>query len=150
VHGDRAVNNKRKVVSPQEFGRFLAWLDPDPNVAGEYYNDLQRKLTIYFLGRGCRAWAAELASQTLDRTVLKYLEGGEIDKREPGRYIFQVAGFILLEHLKRPPTTPLAVEVLATTATVDNRVEVQCCKRCLAQLPEKEQGVLQDYYLGQK
>ena len=42
-----AVNNKSKIVSQQDFIRFLTWLDPDPQIAGELYNDLQRKLTIY-------------------------------------------------------------------------------------------------------
>ena len=134
----------------QDFARFLIWLNPDPDSAADAYNDFQRRLTVYFLGRGCGMWAEDLASQALDRTAQKFQNGCAIEDREPGKYLFQVAGFILLEHFKKPRVTPLAPDMLITVQPVEDKPEVRCCKGCLAQLSEEDRNVLQDYYQGFK
>lgn len=134
----------------QDFTRFLSWLNPNPQTAADVYNDFQRRLTLYFLGRGCGMWAEDLASRTLDRTAQKFRSGGMIEDREPGKYIFQVAGFILLEHLKKPRTTPLEQDTLVTVHPAEEETEIHCCKRCLAELSESDRNLLQDYYQGRK
>ena len=144
------MKSDTKPIEPHDFARFLAWLHPDRASAASLYNDLQRRLTTYFLGRGCGTWAGELASQTLDRTAEKFSDGGEIENREPGKYIFQVARFILLEHLRKPRSAPLVHDIGVQAAATQEDPSVRCCSECLALLSGEDRQVLQDYYQGVK
>jgi len=138
-------------VKPEDYGRFMLWLDPDPERAGEIYNRLQRNLTTYFLGRRCGVRAEELASVTLDRTAEKFTDGREIVDREPGRFIFLVARNVLLEFYKKAPMQPLPPQLPAPLPErKDERIETPCWKECLAGLSMQERDVLQDYYQGEK
>jgi DNA-directed RNA polymerase specialized sigma24 family protein len=144
------VKKRSSTLTQQDFVRFLRWLDPDPERAGELYNSFHRRLMLYFTGRGCGAAAAELASEALDRTAEKFAAEEGPENREPARYIFQVAKFIHLEHLRSPQPGPLDFETAAAPRRDDESIQLKCCKQCLSQLPEEERDILQDYYLGEK
>jgi hypothetical protein len=143
------VKNYR-AVGPQDFVRFLAWLDTDPKRAGALFNEFQRKLTVYFAGRGCGMAADDLASEVLDRTTGKFLDGGGIEDREPAKYIFQVARFVLLEHFKRPPQVPLMPDIPVAAPPIHEQHELLCCKQCLDKLSEQDRVLVQDYYQGDR
>jgi hypothetical protein len=144
------MDSRRHTVHPEDFARFLSWLDPDPERAGEVYNLFHRKLTMYFTGRGCGVWAADLASETLDRTAGKFSDGGVIEDREPGRYLFHVAGFILREHFRRHKEAPLEPDIAGTSPAIEEPVAVFCCKSCLRRFSNDEKTLLQDYFAGEK
>ena len=135
----------------EDYARFMAWLDPDPERAGVLYIEVQRKLTLYFLGRRCGVRAEELAAMVLDRTAEKFSDGRQIEDREPGRYIFQVARYVLLEFYKKNLTEPLPPEIpAASPLPKDERTETACWKECLEGLSEEDRHLLQDYYQGEK
>jgi DNA-directed RNA polymerase specialized sigma24 family protein len=62
-----------------------------------------------------------------------------------------MAGFILLEHLRRPKTAQLNPDVAAAgPEDNDEPVRVRCCKQCLSRLPAQDRELVCDYYLGGK
>lgn len=94
--------------SPEAFQKLLRWLDPDPEKAGQKYQQIRLRLIRVLTSRGC--WEAEdLADQTfnvvasrIDWLIENY------DKRDPALYFYGVAKNLRLEWLKRqkPPASP--------------------------------------------
>lgn len=145
------MKRKSTAITRQDFDRFLAWIDPNPDCAGELYTSFHRRLVVFFAGRRCGSAAAELASETLDRAAERFVLGGEADQRDPARYLFSVAHFIALEHFRSRPVIPLHENVAVTPAVApDEPARIVCCRTCLSQLPETDRSMLQDYYLGRK
>ncbi len=105
---------------------------------------------MFFAGRGCGSAATDLASQTLDRAAEKLASSEEVESREPARYVFQVANFILLEHLRSHQASPLNADIAAAPIPGEENAKLRCCKQCLGELPEDDRNILQDYYLGEK
>lgn len=139
-------------VTEEGFTKFLTWLGRDSDDAGNLYNSLQKRLTMFFAGRGCGAGASELASLVLDRTAEKFSAGDVPQDRDPTRYIFQVAQFILLEHSRAPKPVPIDPEIAGNPPVLSKPDEagLGCCRRCLAELSPDERTVIREYYLGGK
>jgi DNA-directed RNA polymerase specialized sigma24 family protein len=144
------VKKRRPTIRPEDFARFLAWLSPEPERQGEAWNLFHRKLTMYFTGRGCGIWASDLASEALERTAGKFADGGTIEDREPGPYLFQVAAYLLKEHFRNQKEAPLEPERVAAATSIDETAEMFCCKSCLRRLASDEQALLQDYFAGER
>jgi hypothetical protein len=63
--------------------------------AGEQYEQLRRKLTLFFEARHCNPRAEELADRTLDMVARRLQEGVEIYAHDASHYCYGVAQNIL-------------------------------------------------------
>ena len=85
---------KEWVLTSESFGKLLARLDTDPEVAGEKYEALRRMLVKFFGWRGA-PFPEEHADETLNRVTRK-LDEGLVIKDMPG-YCYGVARLLYLE-----------------------------------------------------
>jgi DNA-directed RNA polymerase specialized sigma24 family protein len=82
------------VPTPEAWDKFLLLLDVDKEVAGTKYEDIRKRLIIYFECRK-RIEAEDLADETITRVIKKHYEGVHID--EVMCYCYGVARKVLLE-----------------------------------------------------
>jgi DNA-directed RNA polymerase specialized sigma24 family protein len=116
--------------SPEAFQKLLRWLNPDPEKAGQKYEQIRLRLIRFLTSRGC--WEAEdLVDQTFNVVASKIdwlIEN--YDKRDPALYFYGVAKNLYWEWLKRqtpppsPPPPPDTDEIERKCACLD-----QCLKQ---------------------
>src|SRR5882724_7462856 len=128
-------------VTPEEFSRFLRWLDSLPEAAGEKYNYVRKKLIDRFVFWGCKP-AEDLADVVINRVILT-IEDGEpaqndgisdsesrtdIERKLPYFYFF--ANYVRLEHfrdLKKSSKLPKT----ETDNSMDKESRYYCLEQCL-------------------
>lgn len=135
-----------------DFERFLIWLDPDPEKAAAKYNEIQRKLTRFFLSRGCGVDAEALADETIERVVRRIREFADTYEGEPIRYLIGVARNVFREWLDeqikksafRPPRADSEEER-------EEKEELdKCLQKCMKNLSENDRDLIIGYYTGAK
>src|SRR5262245_27436420 len=105
-----------RALTKEKFDRFLAWLHPDRDLAGEKYEVIRCGLMRYFARRTCHGdfncpHADELTSETIDRVVSKMDEVTD-NYREPERRIFTFAVYVRKEHLRDAAMELLKPDIL--------------------------------------
>ena len=137
---------KERDPTPEEFEKFLRWLDSDRDAAGRKFNVIQTRMTQIFASRGCidaEALADEVSNRVavrIDSCVVKY--------NDPFRCCLGFLDNVYLEHLRdgrrpRPDPPPRR-----DTETLE--MEDRCLKRCLEHLGKPEQDLFERYYEGEK
>ncbi len=142
-------------LTKEKFDRFLAWLHPDRDLAGEKYEVIRRGLTQYFARQTCHGdfncpHADELANETIDRVVGK-MDQVTDNYHEPERRIFTFAVYVRKEHLRGVATEPLKPEVHDSPddnldMTNDKERQSRCCEHCLNTLPGKDRYLITKYF----
>src|SRR4051794_1950774 len=118
-------------LTKEQFDRLLAWLDLDPERAGEKYEAIRRRLITIFINRQCLE-AEDLADETINRVAYKVIELKDNYLGDPARYFYGVAKKVFLEHQRRrdqhiqPPPPIASGEELETS--------LACLDECLAKL----------------
>jgi DNA-directed RNA polymerase specialized sigma24 family protein len=129
----------------------LAWLDPDRERAGARYEQLHRKLTLFFEVRQCQSRAEELADRTLDIVARRLHESVEIYARQASHYCYGVAHNVLRDYRKAVKLEPLTRDpVVAPPPPPEREPQLQCLERCLAELPAESRSLIQAYYQEEK
>lgn len=147
------VSKKEYVLTAEAFAKLLAFLDPDPEQAGEKYEATRRMLIKFFDWRGAFL-LDELADETLNRVTRKIDEGDEI--RDFLNYCYGVARLVFLESLKRPDRKREPLEELEPLlAAPEERAEeddrqYDCFEGCLETLPAESREVIMEYYQDEK
>lgn len=138
---------RKRVLTPEAFGRFLDWLAPDRDHAAEIYLDLRRQLVRLFVARGC-AHSEELADETLDRVA--FIVSNEPEKySKPIALCCGVARNVWLEYLREITPDPLEPEDIPAPDDAPARFgdcEEECLTCCLDQLPECERRLITEYH----
>jgi len=75
---------KSSTHTPEEFQRFLSWLDEGVDSGGERYVEMRRRLVSYFGRKRCLS-PDDLADETLTRVARKLEEQGSITDSPPAR-----------------------------------------------------------------
>jgi DNA-directed RNA polymerase specialized sigma24 family protein len=132
--------------------QLLAKLDPDAERAGLIYEQLRRRLILFF--RLKRPHEAEdLADEVLDRVARRLSEGVEMERVE--FYSLGVARFVLRERgtaTQREERLHLDVAYLQQTQLPDPNEELQAeanvaaLRRCLRRLSQVERSMMLTYY----
>lgn len=148
-------------LTKAKFDRFLAWLHPDRDLAGEKYEVIRCGLTQYFARQTCRGdfncpHAEDLADETIDRVVGKMDEVTD-NYREPERRIFTFAVYVRKEHLRSVAMEPLKPEIHdgpddQRDVTNNKERQSRCCEHCLETLSNKDRYLVTKYfkYSGQE
>ena len=155
------VVREERVLTETAFTRLLQWLDDGTDSHGESYLEMRRRLVWYFDRRN-RAFADDLADETLNRIGLTLEKSGSIAVRPPARYCYVVAKFVLLEDIRRgrrsvqvDEARATGIERSATLTAVDENGAVkehrlQCLDRCLARLKPEQRELVIEYYRDAK
>lgn len=134
-------------LTKEQFDQLLAWLDTDPNQAGEKYEKIRRRLITIFLTRQCQE-AEDLADETINRVAKKIEELKDIYVGEPMRYFHGVAKNVLLEvYQRRNRPIPIPPPVVSNK---ELEPSLDCLDKCLAKLPAENRELILLYYQEQK
>jgi DNA-directed RNA polymerase specialized sigma24 family protein len=137
-------------LSREAFAALLARLDPDPDRAGEGYEDLRLRLVKFFQWRQARS-PEDLADETIDRVSRRLQEDPAIQPQSWPAYVHGFARNVLREEWKRQdaerdraPAVPLTAPPAAEAETSEHRLA--CLDRCLAQLSADNRSLILAYY----
>lgn len=135
-------------ITREEFDRFLAWLDPDPEQAGEEYEQLRYRLRLYLAQRHCNS-ADELVDETINRVILK-IHTTQIDNKTS--YFYGVIRNVYQEWLRRQRTYVDIDDVVIPAKTTEEEPEIssECLDKCLEKLPPDTQTLLLTYFSATK
>ena len=136
------------VLSQTAFDKFLAYLDPDRERAGDEYLKLRHSLTRILEWKGSLT-PEEHADQTVDRVCRKLEEGLVID--DLPKYCRTVLNFVYLESLKKPDSRreELDEQRLAQISAPDppdDDARFGCLDKCLGKLPADHRDLIGRYY----
>jgi hypothetical protein len=138
-------------VALDPFSLFLAWLSPDPNVAGERYSTLHRRLVRTFVAWGC-ADPEGLTDTTLDRSIHKAPSVQGQWQGDPVPYVLAVARYVRREYLRACRRERELLEKLARMAgapedPAGRETDVAALEHSLRTLlPAQESRLLLEYY----
>jgi DNA-directed RNA polymerase specialized sigma24 family protein len=140
------------ILTEEAFAKFLAYLDPDKERAGERYEALRLTLVKFFDWRGAY-FPEECADETFNRVVRKIDSGEEI--RDISTYCNGVARMIFLESTRSPEHKRVSLDALgsfgtATSETEEPNSQRDCFEDCLKGLPEESRQLILRYYESEK
>jgi DNA-directed RNA polymerase specialized sigma24 family protein len=132
----------QKEVTPESFARFLNWLNPDRDRAGEAYEQLRYSLSTYFARRRC-IYADELVDETINRVIVKIDEPIE---NKMG-YCYGVARNVYRESLRRErPQVAIDDVTLAAPQAEEASFSHDCLDKCLESLSPDSRDLLLRYF----
>jgi DNA-directed RNA polymerase specialized sigma24 family protein len=128
---------------------FLAYLDPDREVAGEKYEEIRRKLMTFFR---CNGFSNEQdpVDETIDRVIRRL---GEVEVRDLMPFVRGVARHVASETRKRSKEVPLeqvpepaflSISTENTELETDRRL--RCLDKCMKCLPPDDRELIVEWY----
>jgi DNA-directed RNA polymerase specialized sigma24 family protein len=129
-------------IDQDSFDQLLSWLDPDPEMAGQKYEFIRRKLIRLFLGKRC-PFAEDLADETFNRVARRLSQIRQYYVGNPLNYFVGVARKIYLEYMRR-----LSAQKLPSFPAADedmNELFGQL-EDCISQLPREDRDMILTYY----
>jgi DNA-directed RNA polymerase specialized sigma24 family protein len=141
-----------KVITSENFGMLLSWLDPDQESAAQKYKKIRDRLVRVFVCRGCYE-ADDLADETINRVTIKMPAIKDVYIGEPTRYFYGVADKVHLEWLRKQKKAR-PVELKDNGRSVEpepeSDAEYECLEECLQKLPGGLRELIVEYYQGEK
>jgi DNA-directed RNA polymerase specialized sigma24 family protein len=150
-----AAPRDRWVLTRDAFQKFLAALDPNPERAGEIYEQTRCKLMTFFRCHGCSEGEA-LTDETLDRVTRRL---GEIEIQNIMQFIRGVARNVAWEAHEKGRKTAALEEVsepvwdrarAEEAPPAPDETHLRCLERCIKMLPPDEEKLIRDYYRHEK
>jgi DNA-directed RNA polymerase specialized sigma24 family protein len=150
-------------LTPEAFSKLLAELSPDPEAAGEKYEELRGQLIKFFEWRGS-FFPDQRADETLNRVARKIAEGERIEKTVTA-FALGVARFVLLESLRDADRRRVEMDDLTEMAAPagdpsagglpfgaleDDDQRLDCLKQCLKTVPAENRRIIIEYYADEK
>lgn len=137
-------------LSRDAFEALLSRLDPDPERAGERYEDVRLRLVKFFQWRQTLS-PEDLADETLDRVGRRLRDDETIRPQNWSAYVHGFARNVLRESWKQqkltgngPPALRVAAEPASEAEARERRLE--CLDRCLGALPDDSRELILEYY----
>lgn len=130
-------------ITQERFSRFLEWLSPDSERAGEEYERLRFRLCKFFSLRHCN-FADELADETINRVIVR-ISTDQIEN--PLAYCYGVAKNVYRESLRKQRTHLDIDEVtIAVNAPEPQSFSNECLDKCLERLSTDSRDLLLEYF----
>lgn len=156
----RRVRQKDWVLTQDALDRLLAWLDSDPQSAGERYCQLREKLVRFFQWRGSPS-PEEYADRTLDR-VARRLEEGRDSLGEPQSFAYGVALNVWREQQREPRHDSLDSVAASGAPFLDPEEQferenerlhqdrlAQALEGCIGELPVETRALVVSYHCSE-
>jgi RNA polymerase sigma factor (sigma-70 family) len=135
------------VLTPESFTALLAWLHPDPNEAGQKYEDIRRRLIKIFTCRGC-CDAEDLADESINRVISRVEDIADTFTGDPALYFYGVANKVHQEYIRR---RPIPEPPVVPPDERDNLEEQSAClDRCMEKLTPANRQLVVQYYQEEK
>ena len=129
----------------ESFDYLLAWLHPDPDQAGQRYEEIRRRLIKVFAGRDC--WEPEdLADETMRRVESNVRSVAPDWVNDPALYFYGVARNVRREYMRRKPV-PKPPPLPDVEKAEREDMCLECCMQQL--LAADERSLILQYYQGQ-
>lgn len=133
-------------VTQEAFAKFLLWLNPNPDQAGEKYEDIRHRLIKIFACRGCDC-SEDLADETINRVIGKAPEIAESYEGDPALYFYGVARYVHHEYLRQKPVPQPPPQEDEPSTTEE---EYECLEQCMDNLPKRSKELFLQYSLEEK
>jgi DNA-directed RNA polymerase specialized sigma24 family protein len=135
------------VLTEEAFTKFLTWLHPEREKAGEKYEAIRRRLVIIFTCKGC-AEAEDLADETINRVIHRSQQMIETYDGEPTAYFVTVAHNLYLEHAASRPLRSELPDQLPQPEDCgpDDDREYECLDKCIERLAPNNRSLVLGYY----
>jgi hypothetical protein len=134
--------------TPEEFEKFLSWLDPDPDAAGRRLQPIQSRLIQIFTSRGC-VDADSLADEVLNRVAVR-IDTVIVNYSDPLRCCVGFVSNVFREYLREQEQKEKALPPPEPRPSEELEREDRCLKQCLGELTEADQGLFVRYFQGEK
>lgn len=136
---------KNFVLTQELFEELLGWLDPDPEIAGQKYENIRRGLIKIFINNG-RHSVEDLADEAINRVANKLNQIKDNYQGDHSLYFYGVAKKLVYEDRRR---TPVSLPPPAWNSD-DYEPEYECLERCLQQLTTANRELILQYYQGDR
>jgi RNA polymerase sigma factor (sigma-70 family) len=146
---------KKSELKRNTLNELLEWLDADPQVAAQKYEEIRHSLIKIFAWRKC-ADPEGMADDVIDRVAVKVKTIREEYHGNPQRYFFGVAKNRLREYQKtldlHVSLTELDIATRAISPGEQQHLEHEdtCLRHCLNKVAAKERERIIRYYGGDK
>jgi DNA-directed RNA polymerase specialized sigma24 family protein len=144
----RPKQDADREVSADSFAKLLAWLDPDPERAGEKYTDIHKRLMRLFDYRGCEH-PDELADETMAAVTRRVTEVAEGYEGDPIAYFYGVARNLIRRDFasRERVRAHLRDAVVYDPPPAELERRHDCLDQCLeAVLSAAERDLILEYY----
>ena len=135
-----------KDLRKTDFDRLLAWLDPNPDHAGELYEKIRWRLIAILASRGCRV-PEDLADETIDRVARRVRDIEATYVGDKSLYFLGVMNNVHHEYLKRPRLSELTPQ--PDDPTVKEQTYL-CLDKCVEKLTPHAREIIEQYYAADK
>jgi hypothetical protein len=137
-------------LTAESFEKFLAWLSPDREEATAKFQQLEKKLLVFFSRGGCHV-PEELFDRTIDRACKKIDSGAVEPSVNPVAYCHGVARNVLHEYWDAPKPVAVPEDVVSQHGEPEwNEQELLCLEACLARLVQNHRDLVRRYYECEK
>jgi RNA polymerase sigma factor (sigma-70 family) len=133
-------------LTQEGFGKFLNWLNPNPDQAGKKYEDIRRKLIKIFSCRGCYC-PEDLTDETINRVIRRIQDVGDSYVGDPALYFYGVAHNVHLEFVRKKPAVQPPPRADASSKSEE---EYECLEQCIEGLPQRSRKLVLRYYQEEK
>jgi len=140
----------------EAWGKFMNFLDPDGERAGEKYVAIHNTLIKFFYWRGCVV-PEDLADETIKRVIWNLYKGLKLERHKLMAYMRGVARNVHLEGLKEPPMVDAAPEDVGPSVApvypgehTKEEIRMRCLEKCLAQQPPRDREVIIGFFQYEK
>ena len=146
---------RNSAIPPESFEEFLAWLNPDREVAATLYLQLRDDLANIFKWRGCTD-PEGLTDEVFDRVAKKVHEVRPTYIGDPRLYFRAVANNLVKETLKKAKTQVSLEDVdlpdpKVTENEEDDAADIEeCLQSCLQKLSAENRKLILSYYAKEK
>jgi hypothetical protein len=139
---------RERQPTPEEFEKLLAWLDPDPDEAGQKFNLVQSRLIKVFASRGC-VEADALADEVINRVAVR-IDTVVKTYSDPFRCCLGFVENVYREHQREIQRNLTAVEPPRQRPAEVLEREDECLKECIESLAHAERNLFLVYFQGEK
>jgi DNA-directed RNA polymerase specialized sigma24 family protein len=138
-------------VNAAAFERFLGWLGPDPETAGQKYEVIRGRLIMMFRARRC-VFAEDLADATFERVARKLTQLSTEFTGDPARYFYGVAKKIYMEYQHEITTvryrSQISLPTPANACDPDLEHMLKQLDEALNTIPTSDRELILKYYTG--
>jgi len=143
-------------LNKESFDALLTWLNPEPELAAQKYEQIRHGLIKVFRWHG-HDDAEDLADEVISRVVVQAIERSKTYVGDPARYFYGVAKKVLLESGRRrprPTTLSPKLETIDDFARAEENTRKErldfCLEKCLKEQNDANRELILRYYRENK
>jgi DNA-directed RNA polymerase specialized sigma24 family protein len=143
-------------LNKESFDALLNWLNPEPELAAQKYEQIRHGLIKVFRWHG-HDDAEDLADEVISRVVGRAIEQSKTYVGDPARYFYGVAKKVLLESSRRrprPTTLSPNLETIDDFARAEENTRKErldfCLEKCLQEQNNANRKLILRYYRENK